>query len=88
MYANGLGIVGVGRVKESRLEILGPDHPDRLRDFATEGEFEEEWRIPVEWLAWDEAKPCRVKHLRPTFVEITHHEDRVRMLRDHFLAAH
>lgn len=52
MYANGLGIIGVGQVTESRLELLGPDHPDRLRPFEAEGENEEEWRIPVRWLAW------------------------------------
>ena len=85
MYANGLGVIGIGLAKESRLEILGPDHPDRLRAFTTEGENEEEWRIPVEWLVWDEGNPCPVEPLRGTFLEITHHSDRVRMVRDHFL---
>lgn len=73
MYARLLGVIGIGRVTESRLEILGHDHPDRLRDFATEGENEEEWRIPVEWLIWDDSRPCTVEPLRPTFLEITHH---------------
>ncbi len=87
MYANGLGIIGIGRARESRLEILGLDHPDRLRPFTTEGENEEEWRIPVQWLAWDEGNPCPVAPLRGTFIEITHHAERVRMVRDHFLAS-
>jgi len=67
MYANGLGVIGVGRAAESRLEVLFPDHPDRPRAFATEGENEEAWRIPVEWLAWDEANPCVVEPLRLSF---------------------
>jgi hypothetical protein len=81
MYANRAGVIAVGRARESRLEILGPDHPDRLRDYATEGQNELEWRIPVEWLAWDEARPCRVKHLLGAFIEITDHADRLRTLR-------
>jgi hypothetical protein len=42
LYANSLGVIGVGRATESRLELLFPDHPGRLRDFATGGENEEE----------------------------------------------
>lgn len=84
MYANGVGAIGVGRVTESRLELLFPDHPDRLRSFDTEGQNREEWRIPVEWLAWDEANPCEVEFLRPSFQEITDHTDRVRAVRRHF----
>jgi hypothetical protein len=84
MYANSLGVIGVGRATESRLQMLFPDHSDRLRDFATEGENEEEWRIPVEWLRWDGANPCVVEHLRSSFQEITDHAERVRAVRQHF----
>lgn len=84
MYANGLGVIGVGRATESRLELLFPDHPDRLRAFATEGENEEEWRIPVEWLVWNEANPCAVELLRSSFQEITDHADRIHAVRQHF----
>lgn len=86
MYANGVGAIGIGRVAESRLELLFPDHPDRFRDYATEGHNLEEWRIPVEWLAWDEANPCAVESLRSSFQEITDHADRVLAVREHFRA--
>lgn len=84
IYANSRGVIGVGRATESRLELLFPDHPDRLRAFGTEGENEEEWRIPVEWLVWDEANPCVVEWLRSSFQEITDHAERVRAVRQHF----
>lgn len=84
MYANSVGAIGVGRVVESRLELLFPDHADRLRAFATEGQNREEWRIPVEWLAWNEGNPCAVDPLRSSFQEITDHADRVRAVRQHF----
>ena len=85
MYANGVGIIAVGYVLESRLEILGHDNPDRMRDFESEGENEEEWRIPVRWLVWDESNPCpMLPPLRPTFTEITDHTERIEELRNHF----
>jgi hypothetical protein len=85
MYARLLGVIGMGRATESRLEILGPDHPDRLRAYATEGENEEEWRIPVEWLVWHESNPAPVDWLRPAFQEITDHVERIRSVRQHYL---
>ena len=84
MYANGLGVIAVGRAAESRLEVLFADHPDRLRDFGREGENEEEWRIPVEWLVWDENRPCAVEALRSSFQEITEHAARIEEVRQHF----
>ncbi len=84
MYAMRLGVIGVGRATESRMELLFEDHPGRLRDFATEGANVEEWRIPVEWLAWDEANPCEVDPLNGTFLEITHHSERVHAVLRHF----
>jgi hypothetical protein len=84
MYANGLGVIGVGRATEGRLELLFPDHPGRLRDFATEGENKEEWRIPVEWLVWDEASALAVEPLRSSFQEITDHAERILAVRRHF----
>jgi hypothetical protein len=56
-----------------------------LRAFTTEGENEEEWRIPMEWMVWDERNPCPVGPLRQTFIEITYHEERVRLVRTHLL---
>jgi hypothetical protein len=84
MYANGLGVIGVGRAGESRLELLFADHPDRLRVFASEGQNEEEWRIPLQWLAWDAANPCPVDPLRSSFQEITDLAERVQAVRQHF----
>jgi hypothetical protein len=46
-YANGYGIIGVGRAK-SPLEILKPGAPDRLSKSGNEPE----WRIPLDWLVW------------------------------------
>jgi len=86
MYANGLGVIAIGRATESRLEVLGPDHPDRLRPFHGEGENEEEWHVPVVWIVWDEEHPCLMTPLRGTFLEITHHVTRVEQLRGHFPA--
>jgi hypothetical protein len=84
MYAMRLGVIGVGRATESRLELLFEAHPDRLRHYATEGGNVEEWRIPVEWLAWDENNPCIVDPLNGTFLEITRHEDRAKSVLQHF----
>jgi len=84
MYAMRLGVIGVGRVTENRLELLFEAHPDRLRDYATEGENVEEWRVPVEWLAWDAGRPSAVEALNGTFLEITHHVDRVNAVLQHF----
>jgi len=84
MYANGLGIIGVGRVSASRIELLFANESSRLRDFTTEGKNEEEWRIPVEWLVWDDTNCCEVEFLRPTFQEITEHAGRVLKVRQHF----
>ncbi len=83
MYANGLGVISVGRATESRLELLFLDHPDRLRSYATEGRNDEEWRLPVAWLEWDEANPCAIKPLRGSFLEISDTE-LVRALQHHF----
>jgi hypothetical protein len=85
MYANEEGVVAVGRVKESRMEILGPDHRGRLREFK-HGEHDEEWRIPVKWLVWDERDPCRIqKPLRKSFLEMKRTDKRLRKIRKHFL---
>lgn len=84
MYAMRVGVIGIGRATESRLELLFDDHPDRLRQYLTEGENVEEWRIPVEWLAWDENDACVVEPLNGTFLEITHHPDRVNSVLQHF----
>jgi hypothetical protein len=84
MYANEFGVIAIGRATGG-LERLDRKHPDRMRDFATEGENAEEWRIPVEWLVWDADNRRPVNPpLRPSFQEITTLEDRVRLIRHHF----
>jgi hypothetical protein len=84
MYANRVGVIAVGQAWESRLEILGPDHPGRLRDYNTEGLNELEWRIPVEWLRWNVNRPCRVASQLGAFIEITRQRARVQVLRGCF----
>jgi hypothetical protein len=53
MYANGEGIIGIGRARSS-CEVLQPRSHKRLRSGATR-----EWRVPVDWLVWDDANPFR-----------------------------
>lgn len=53
MYANGEGIIGIGRAKSS-CEVLQPRSHKRLRSGHTR-----EWRVPVDWLVWDDANPFR-----------------------------
>ena len=55
MYANGVGIIGIGRAM-AKCEILKPGSPSRLLG----NEEATEWRIPVEWLAWvQDERACR-----------------------------
>jgi hypothetical protein len=48
MYAKGVGIIGIGQARDSH-EVLQPGNPDRVMDGDTP-----EWRVPVDWLAWEE----------------------------------
>jgi PLD-like domain len=74
MYANGDGIVGIGRARAS-CEILEPGNHDRLRNGRTR-----EWRIPVDWLVWDETNPFRDwPSAPPTFFDVS--GDKYRLLR-------
>ncbi len=67
MYANGLGIVGIGEA-QGMCEILEPGDPGRMR----EGWDAQEWRIPVEWLFWNVDEPCPWNLVRgPTFKEVS-----------------
>jgi hypothetical protein len=84
MYANELGVIAIGQATGSGLAVLHQTHPGRIRDYATEGENAEEWRIPVEWLVWDEGNSCPVDPLRPSFQEITNHTARIALIRQHF----
>jgi hypothetical protein len=65
MYANGLGIIGIGRARAS-CEILEPGNNDRLRIGKTR-----EWRVPLDWLVWDEEHPFHDwPSAPPTFYEV------------------
>jgi transcriptional regulator with XRE-family HTH domain len=85
MYANGVGIIGIGRATESGVEVLKREDPNRMRDFTTEGENAQEWRIPVEWLVWDNDNPCVIDSPLPvSFQDITNHAERIGKIRRHF----
>jgi hypothetical protein len=85
MYANDVGVVAVGIVRESLVQIVGRDNPSRLRAFK-DGEHDEEWRIPVRWLVWDESKPCRFrKPLRGTFLELKKDGGRFKKIKRHLI---
>jgi hypothetical protein len=67
MYANSVGVVGIGEAT-GRCAILKPGDPARL---VKEGETEE-WRVPVEWRYWDDDHPCPWKLRRsPTFKDVS-----------------
>ncbi len=83
MYANGVGVIGIGQATADEPEILYQNDPSRMRDYATEGENAEEWRIQVQWLVWDEDNPCPVAPLRPSFQEITGLTDLMDLIRHH-----
>jgi hypothetical protein len=85
MYANGVGVIRVGRATESEPDILPRHRHGRLRDFASEGKNKEEWRIPVKWITRRQVdNPCVVEPLRSSFQRITHLAERVRKVRKHF----
>lgn len=84
MYANRIGVVGLGLARGG-VEKLGADAADRIWPFVSDDVNREEWRVPVEWLAWDETRPCDAgKALRPSFVDITQHAERVDAIRRHY----
>ena len=85
MYANRVGIIGIGRAK-SACEILTPDRAERLLG----AEESTEWRIPVDWLAWvkdDGACPWTPPALQ-TFIDVcdTKFDTRRKVVREHFLS--
>lgn len=83
MFAKGEGIIGVGRAK-APCEKLRPDDPDRVRETTTR-----EWRIPVDWLAWEEHDADAVSFDSPnaTFFDVSGdtYRDLRRDVRSHFL---
>lgn len=84
MYANRVGVVGLGLVRGS-VQKLGTDAADRIWPFVADDVNRDEWRIPVEWLTWDVDQPCQMgKALRPSFVDITQHLERVDAIRRHY----
>jgi|SRR5579863_230216 len=76
MYAKRVGVVGIGRARAAR-KILPPGDPDRLRKG-----HRSEWRIPVQWLAWDSqrAMPFPGRIPNATFFEVS--GDKYRRLRE------
>ena len=68
MYAKGIGIVGIGRAR-GKVEKLEPGVNGRV---ALQGQ--REWRVPVDWLVWNEDSPFEWKSPNSTFFEIS--EDR------------
>lgn len=81
MYANGDGIIALGRAKSS-CEVLQPRSPKRLRNGSTR-----EWRVPVDWLVWDDANPFRDwTSPPPTFFKLkqTKHRRLRDLVRRHF----
>jgi len=69
MYANKVGIIGIGLAKKG-YEVLEPSHPDRI---LNEEEITPEWRIPVDWLVWvsdKQASPWQPPDVR-TFVDVS-----------------
>lgn len=68
MYANGAGIIAVGRARD-RCESLRSGSPGRVFD----GTDTTEWRIPVEWLVWvaDKEAPPWKPHANPTFLNVS-----------------
>ncbi len=83
MYAKGEGIIGVGRAKAARERLRSRD-PGRVRETRTY-----EWRIPVDWLAWEEHDADALSWSSPnaSFFDVT--EDKYaglrRDVRRHFL---
>ncbi len=81
MYANLLGIIGVGKAL-GEVERLRYGHPDRVAQLDTT-----EWRIPVKWLQWSPDNPCPWKpHLNPTFIDLSaeRYARRLGRVRNHF----
>ncbi|MGD0655124.1 MAG: phospholipase D family protein [Thermoguttaceae bacterium] len=69
MYANKVGIIGIGVAKKG-YEVLEPGHIDRI---LNEEEITPEWRIPVAWLVWvsdEQASPWQPPDVR-TFVDVS-----------------
>lgn len=82
MFAKGIGIIGVGRAK-GKCEILKSNNINRV---AKSSEIRStEWRVPVDWLDWRNAKDAyRYKSLNLTFRKITD-QDLLGKLKKHFL---
>lgn len=79
MYANQKGIIGIGKAIGQR-EILAVGQRGRIRDDY----HGEEWRIPVQWLAWRESDPFGPVVSRQTFRSITHNKRLINGVIEHF----
>ncbi len=68
MYANGLGVIGIGRAR-SACDIAIPHTSSGRVDY---GHDTPEWKVPVEWLYWDRNQPCPWLLQRyPTFLDVS-----------------
>lgn len=83
MYTNRVGVIAIGRAKTG-VKVLGSHHHDRVRAFEY-GQHEEEWRVPVDWCVWNKQKPCIMRPLRTSFLEITSHDELLKKIRNHYV---
>ncbi len=67
MYANLKGIIAIGRAKD-KCESL----PFGSRGRIFDGTDTTEWRVPVDWLVWEDERPCPWgPHANQTFLNVS-----------------
>jgi hypothetical protein len=69
MFARGVGIIGIGIAKGPYKTLL-PGDPKRLGAGPWLSKVTE-WRIPVDWLEWDQADAFRCSGQRATFYDVS-----------------
>lgn len=70
MYANKLGVIGIGQAKAKCESKIPPE--DSIRIYNGSKTPTPEWRVPVKWLYWDRNRPCPWPLTRyPTFLDVT-----------------
>jgi hypothetical protein len=67
MYANRRGIIAIGQAKDG-CETLPFGTPGVILN----GMDTKEWRVPVEWLIWEDERPCPWSpHADQTFLNVS-----------------